>query len=228
MNIVIPMAGLGTRFQEKGYTLPKPFLKIQKNLNLIQLVLENLALAEDKVILIAWHEHLKYFNFPLPPNTVILPQQTLLRGAAHTVLLAKEFINNDEPLMIANSDQYIIYDQKHYRHYIQDQYGVIMTFKDIDSRWSFAKVENGMVVEVAEKNPISDNATCGVYYYSKGKDFIAAAEDMIEKNIKVNNEFYVCPVYNEYIKENPTTIYEVEMLGLGTPEDFEKNIIKFL
>jgi dTDP-glucose pyrophosphorylase len=100
--------------------------------------------------------------------------------------------------------------------------GGIVTFKAIHPKWSFAKVnENGLVTEVAEKNPISDNATVGYYFWKHGSDFVKYAEQMISKNIRVNNEFYVCPVFNQAIEDQKEIkIFNVEkMWGLGTPED---------
>ena len=102
--------------------------------------------------------------------------------------------------------------------------GGIVTFKATHPKWSFAKIDkNGVVTEVAEKNPISDNATVGYYYWKRGSDFVKYAEEMIEKNIRVNNEFYVCPVYNQAIEDGKTIrIAEAKsMWGLGTPEDLE-------
>jgi dTDP-glucose pyrophosphorylase len=100
--------------------------------------------------------------------------------------------------------------------------GGIVTFKSTHPKWSFAKVdENGLVTEVAEKNPISDNATVGYYFWKHGSDFVKYAEQMIEKNIRVNNEFYVCPVFNQAIEDaKKIRTFNVErMWGLGTPED---------
>jgi dTDP-glucose pyrophosphorylase len=100
--------------------------------------------------------------------------------------------------------------------------GGIVTFKSTNPKWSFAKVdENNFILEVAEKNVISDNATVGFYYWKKGSDFVKYAESMINKNIRVNNEFYICPVYNEAIKDGKKIVnYSIKkMWGIGTPED---------
>jgi len=103
-----------------------------------------------------------------------------------------------------------------------DADGGIVTFTATHPKWSFAKVdENGLVTEVAEKNPISDIATVGYYYWKHGSDFVKYAEQMIEKNIRVNNEFYVCPVFNQAIEDckQIRTFNTAGMWGLGTPED---------
>jgi dTDP-glucose pyrophosphorylase len=100
--------------------------------------------------------------------------------------------------------------------------GGILTFESTHPKWSFAKTdENGFVTEVAEKKPISNLATCGIYYWKKGSDYVKFAEQMIKKNIRVNNEFYVCPVFNEAIADSKKikTFSVKRMWGIGTPED---------
>ena len=147
-------------------------------------------------------------------------------GAACTALLAKEYINNNNPLFFANSDQFVEWDPIEFMYNMQEKNadGGIVTFKATHPKWSFASVgEDGLVKLVAEKNPISDNATVGYYYWKQGSDFIKYAEQMVEKNIRVNNEFYVCPVFNEAISDNKEIrTHEAHgMWGLGTPEDLE-------
>jgi dTDP-glucose pyrophosphorylase len=138
--------------------------------------------------------------------------------------LAKKLIDNNQPLLIANSDQFIEWDSNEFFYKMNETNaeGGIVTFRSTHPKWSFAKInEEGLVTEVAEKNPISDIATVGVYYWKRGSDYVKYAEQMIEKNNRVNNEFYVCPVFNEAIKgKTKIRIFEIEkMWGLGTPED---------
>jgi dTDP-glucose pyrophosphorylase len=140
--------------------------------------------------------------------------------------LAKEFIDNEQPLIMANSDQFIEWDSNEFMYKMQESNcdGGIITFKATHPKWSFAKIDdNGFVTEVAEKNPISDNATVGFYYWKHGSDFVKYAEQMIERNIRVNNEFYVCPVFNQAIEDNKQirTFNTSGMWGLGTPEDLK-------
>ena len=206
LNIVIPMVGLGTRFHEKGYELPKPLIRI-KNKSMIEWVVSNLKPAQShRFIFICRREHYNGYHLEellndIAPGCKIIVIDDTTEGAACTVLLAKDFIDNNDPLLIANSDQYIDIDINVFLKATQDNIdGLIMTFKTTENKWSFAKVDkNGYVTEVAEKNPISDNATVGVYYYKKGSDFVKGAQNMIRKDIRVNNEFYVCPVFNEFV-----------------------------
>jgi dTDP-glucose pyrophosphorylase len=160
----------------------------------------------------------------ITPNCKIVEVDGLTEGAACTALLAKEHINNEHPLFFANSDQFVEWDSNEffYKMNENDADGGIPTFKATHPKWSFAKLdEEGFVTEVQEKNPISDLATVGFYYWKHGSDFVKYAEEMIEQNIRVNNEFYVCPVYNNAIKGGlKVRTFDVpKMWGLGTPED---------
>ena len=229
LNVLIPMAGAGSRFAQAGYTFPKPLIQIN-NKPMIQVVVENLGL-EANYIFVVQKEHKIKYNIDsmlklIVPNCTVIETDGLTQGAACTALLAEEYIDNDCPLFFANSDQYVEWNPIEFMYMMQETNadGGIVTFKATHPKWSFAKVnDNGFVTEVAEKNPISDNATVGYYYWKHGSDFVKYANQMIEKNIRVNNEFYVCPVFNEAIQDNKKIrIYEAkEMWGLGTPEDLE-------
>jgi dTDP-glucose pyrophosphorylase len=156
----------------------------------------------------------------------VIQVEGVTEGAACTTLLSKEIINTDQPLLIANSDQYVEWDTSEFLYKMQEQNADagILTFKSTHPKWSFAKVdENGSVIEVAEKNPISDIATVGIYYWKRGSDYVKYAEKMIENNIRHNGEFYVCPVFNEAIKDGKIVkTFDIQnMWGLGTPEDLQ-------
>jgi HAD superfamily hydrolase (TIGR01509 family) len=235
MNVLIPMAGAGSRFKQAGYTFPKPLIDVAGK-PMIHVVVENLNL-EANYIFVVQKSHRKEYNLDTFLNLIaagckIVEVDGVTEGAACTTLLAKEYIDNDEPLMLANSDQYIDWDSNEFMYKMieQDLDGGIVTFTATHPKWSFAKIdENGYVTEVAEKNPISDIATAGFYYWKKGSDYVRYAEQMIEKNIRVNNEFYVCPVFNEAIKDGKKikTFNIKNMYGLGTPEDLQYYLRKF-
>lgn len=229
LNVLIPMAGAGSRFAQAGYTFPKPLIQVN-NKPMIQVVVENLQL-EANFIFVVQKEHVLKYNVDsmlkiMVPSCTVVETNGLTEGAACTALLAKEFIDNDNPLFFANSDQYVEWNPIEFMYMMQETNadGGIVTFKDKHPKWSFAKVDsNGIVLEVAEKKPISDNATAGYYYWKRGSDFVKYAEQMIVKDLRVNNEFYVCPVFNEAIQDQKTIrIFEAKaMWGLGTPEDLE-------
>lgn len=227
MNVLIPMAGAGSRFEKAGYTFPKPLIDVNGK-PMIQLVTENLNI-EARHIYIVQKSHYEKYNLQqllnlISPECVIVQVDGVTEGAACTTLLAKEFINNDEPLVISNSDQVFEWDSNEFMYsMVADEVdGGILTFEATHPKWSFAKLgDDGFVTEVAEKNPISNIATAGVYYFRKGSDYVKYAEEMIERDIRTNNEFYVCPVYNQACEDaQKIKVFHIDrMWGLGTPED---------
>jgi HAD superfamily hydrolase (TIGR01509 family) len=227
VNVLIPMAGAGTRFEKAGYTFPKPLIEVH-NKPMIQLVVENIGMDANHIFIVQ-RSHREKYNLDVMMNLIrprcqIVEVDGLTEGAACTTLLAEEYINNNNPLIIANSDQFVEWNPAEFMYYMQehDFDGAILTFKSAHPKWSFAKADDaGLVTEVAEKNPISDNATVGIYYWRRGADYVKYAKQMIAKNIRVNNEFYVCPVFNEAIADGKRIkIYPIDrMWGLGTPED---------
>ena len=229
MNVLIPMAGRGSRFATQGYTFPKPLIDV-KGKPMIQVVTENLNIKANYTFIVQKEHYEKYslqhlLNL-IAPNCNIVQVDGITEGAACTTLLAKEFIDNDEPLLMANSDQFVEWDSNEtlYAFSNGDCDGGIITFPATHPKWSYAKLgDDGYVSEVAEKKPISEHATVGIYWWAKGSDYVKYAEQMIEKDIRVNNEYYVCPVFNEAIEDGKKVrIKEIDkegMWGIGTPED---------
>ena len=227
LNVLIPMAGAGSRFAQAGFTFPKPLIEVH-NKPMIQVVVENLNITANYIFIVQKEHYekynLKYLLNLIAPDCTIVQVEGVTEGAACTTLLAKEFIDNDKHLVIANSDQFIEWNSNEamYGFNADDIDAGMLTFKATHPKWSYAKLnEVGFVSEVAEKKVISDNATVGVYYWNKGSDYVKYAEQMIEKDIRVNNEFYVCPVFNEAIENGKKIkIKEIsKMWGIGTPED---------
>ena len=233
LNVLIPMAGAGSRFEQAGYTFPKPLIDVN-NKPMIQVVVDNLNI-DANYIFVVQKAHREKYNLDtllnlIAPGCKIVETDGVTEGAACTALLAKEYIDTDAPLFFANSDQFVEWDSNEFMYKMNetDADGGIVTFKATHPKWSFAKIDDsGLVTEVAEKNPISDNATVGYYYWKHGSDFVKYAEQMIEKNVRVNNEFYVCPVFNEAIDDGKKIrSFNIDkMWGLGTPEDL-KNFLK--
>ena len=229
MNVLIPMAGAGSRFAAAGYTFPKPLIDVNGK-PMIQMVVENLNIDANFVFVVQ-KEHREKYNLDtllnlIAPNCKVVEVDGLTEGAACTALLAKEFINSDAPLFFANSDQFVEWDSNEFFYKMNetDADGGIVTFKATHPKWSFAKIDdNGIVTEVAEKNPISDLATVGFYYWKHGSDFVKYAEQMITNNVRVNGEFYVCPVFNQAIDGGKVirTFDVPKMWGTGTPEDLK-------
>ena len=234
LNIVVPMAGAGSRFTKAGFKDPKPLIPIFGK-PMIQLVANNLApVMEHRFIFICQRAHVLEYGLKeklssYAPGCVLIEIDGLTEGAACTVLAAKAWINNTDALMIANSDQFVDADINTYLEQMNENQldGLIMTMTATDPKWSFAAVDsNGKVTRVAEKEPISTEATVGIYNFRHGKDFVRAAEDMIAKNLRSNGEFYVAPVYNQLIEQGlQIGVWNIGddagkgMHGLGTPSD---------
>ncbi len=234
LNIVIPMAGRGSRFAKEGYAMPKPLIDVHGK-PMIEVVTNNIRpKCEHKFIYLCLQEHLEKYNLEnrlkeMSPNCIVVPVNQVTEGAACTVLLAEKYIDNEDMLMMANSDQYVDIDINEYIQAMDDSDGLIMTMYADDPKWSFIKYdERKYVTMVREKEVISNEATVGIYNFKRGSDFVQYAHQMIDKNIRVNNEFYVAPVYNEMIEDGKKVkFYNVGreddgMYGLGIPSDLEK------
>ena len=227
MNVLIPMAGAGSRFAEAGYTFPKPLIEVG-NKPMIQVVVDNLNIDAHHIFIVQ-KEHYDQYNLEtvlnlIKPDCTIVQVEGVTEGAACTTMLAREYINNESPLVIANSDQFVEWNSNEvlYAFSTEGVGGGILTFESTHPKWSYARTDNdGWVDKVAEKDPISNNATVGVYYYARGCDYVSSVDSMIAKDIRTNNEFYVCPAYNEFIGTGgKVRIKNVPgMWGLGTPED---------
>jgi NDP-sugar pyrophosphorylase family protein len=235
LTIVVPMAGLGERFQAAGYQVPKPLIPIH-GMPMIEVVVNNLRPRQShRFVFICQEEHdrvhnLRNFLESLEPGCEVICIDGTTEGAACTVLMARELINTQEPLMIANCDQWVNSPIDKYLSAFRrsGSHGFIMTMWSNSPKWSYVKRDaNGRVSTVIEKQVVSDEATVGIYNFSSGCDFVAAADAMIESDIRVNNEFYVAPVYTQLISwGRHIDTYSIGhdgdgMYGLGTPADLE-------
>lgn len=226
------MAGAGSRFSLAGYDKPKPFIDVNGKPMIVR-VLENLAYPNARYYLLVRKEHMDAETALIESikkefNVLFLPIDKATEGTACTVLYARKHINNNDSLIIANSDQIVDINITHFIDDCKQRNldGSILTFNDInrDPKWSFARLDEfNYVSEVKEKEVISDYATVGIYLFNKGKYFVDAAIDMIIASDRVNNEFYTCPAYNYAIKSGLKfgifNIPQNKMHGLGTPED---------
>lgn len=230
------MAGAGSRFANAGYKDPKPLIPVH-GVPMIKLVIDNLKPSiPHRFIFVCQKSHSEQYNLSerlrlWAPNSVMILLDGLTDGAARTVLNARDFIDNADPLMIANSDQFIDFDVNQYLKTgaAQGVDGQIMTMTASDPKWSFvSKDSKGYISNVVEKLPISDIATVGIYNFTRGSDFVSAASQMILDGEKSNGEYYVAPVYNYLIGQGkkitdfPIGSEGSGFFGLGTPEDLDK------
>ena len=238
LNIVVPMAGRGSRFQVAGYGDPKPLLPVH-GVPMIELVISNLrpVKRQHRFVFLVLQEHLDLFGLAdrltdWAPGCVVVPVDRVTEGAACTVLLARQWIDNDDGLMIANCDQWIDFDIDQYLDAQAGLDGLIMTMQASGTKWSYVSVDDaGLVDAVAEKQPISDQATVGIYNFSRGRDFVSAADAMIAARQMVNGEYYVAPVYQPFVERGGRVgvfsigAVDAGMYGLGTPEDLERFLL---
>jgi NDP-sugar pyrophosphorylase family protein len=233
LHVIIPMAGKATRFQERGYTFPKPLLEIG-NQSVIEVVLKNLAPPQSfRFSFVCRKEHVTQFYLGdmlslIAPGSRVLALEQETAGALCSVLLAMDQVAPDDEVLVANGDQFVQGGlDAFYKACRQPNIdGCILTFTATHPRWSFAKTnEQGRVVAVAEKKPISKQATCGLYYFRRASELLAAAERMMLKGLTTGGQFFVAPVYNELILDGKTIVThhvpEGAMHSLGTPEDYD-------
>lgn len=229
MNILIPMAGEGSRFKIRGYKKPKPLIKI-KGKTMIELSIETLDLEGQYIFLVRKYEkeefnqELKKILKKVVENPIIITVDYLTEGATATCLIAKKHINNDNPLIITNCDQVMDWAGKKFVNSIKESDdGIVVTYDSTNPKNSFIKLKNGKGIEVAEKKPISDIALVGIHYWKKGKDFVKSAEHLMRHKIKEKNEYYIAPTYNPLIKEGKTIrnyhLEKGQYQSLGSPED---------
>lgn len=251
MKVVLPIAGRGSRFKKEegrnsAYGGPKPIINVKGypmvrwatgSLPFVkhpgQEINSDLVVEPKDLIFIALREHDQNHNMgqvlkSFYGNDIkIIFLDEVTRGASETALAAKEYINNDEPVLISDSDHF--FDGSSMLKVIAenpDIDGMIPVFEVLDGnpKWSFSRVgENGFVDMIAEKNPISKWANIGGYYFGKGSEFVKIAQDVVDKGEYSNGEFYIAPLYNKLIERGGKVklAYPEYVYGLGTPEDLE-------
>ncbi|MDQ6761436.1 MAG: glycosyltransferase family 2 protein [Bacteroidota bacterium] len=228
MTVVVPMAGRGSRYGEKGYNIPKPLIEIEGK-QMFLWALESLAnIAYEKIIFIALKQHEQQFtiskllNENLKKSFQLVLIDEVTEGQLCTVLKAKEFINKDDDLLIIASDTLIRSNiGKDIQNKDGQTKGIISVINLPGDRWSFAKADkNGSVSEVAEKVRISDHASTGIYYFSKAGDFFYEGEMIIKSQEKTKGEYYIIPVYQKFIEKKEKVKISIadEMWDMGTPE----------
>ena len=236
LNIVVPMAGRGSRFRDAGFTEPKPLIPVG-GMPMIELVIRNLTPRQPhRFVFVCQQDHVDRYDLmerlrSWAPDCEVVGLEGYTDGAARTVLLTRDHIDSDDPLMIANSDQFVDYDINRYLGAMlagRDLGGLIMTMQADDPKWSYVELTGaGLATRVVEKEVVSDCATVGIYNFRRGKDFVRAAEQMIHRDLRVNGECYVAPVYNLMIEEGARIgVHSVGtvgdgMYGLGTPDDLQ-------
>lgn len=231
MNIVIPMAGLASRFMVGQRHVVKPMIEIG-GIPMIELVLETLNLPGKYIFVLrddVIFDELEYLLRKKVSDCKIIKIAKLSRGPADTVLAASNEINNNDPLIIANSDQIMNWDSKKFLLYLDNNAldGVVVTFISSESHNSYAKLnKDGFVTCIKEKEVVSNHALNGIHFWRYGKYFVESAKAMIDSHITTNGEFYVGPTYNYLINKGLSIgiypLLESEHFPVGTPIDLKK------
>lgn len=233
------MAGRGSRYATEGIQTPKPLVEVAGKPMLFWAIDGLLGLKFSEIILIVLEAHEarygisglvnKYLesrylgNMDLGKVSIkLVTIQDVTEGQLCTVLAAKSLIDNDEDVLIAASDTFIRGNlKKDIAYKPSNCAGIISVINLPGDQWSFARTDGEFrVVEVAEKIRISDHASNGLYYFSKGADLVAFGESMIQNNERIRGEFYVIPVYQKMIDAGKLVIisHADEMWDMGTPE----------
>lgn len=227
-NILVPMAGLGNRFAQAGFKIPKQLISV-KDQQLIDISMNSIDYKDCNLIFVVRDDMIYNNNIDVilknkfGENIEIVVLDHLTQGSVESCLHAKQFINNSNPLIIHTLDiEYQpVFNPKDLNNFDCD--GLILTFKSNSSSYSYAKIDkNGYVEETAEKKAISENACVGIYVFTKGEDFVKYAEKMIEEKIMTKGEYYIAPLFNLLIKDGKkikTNAVE-KMYIFGTPEEY--------
>jgi dTDP-glucose pyrophosphorylase len=229
MNIVIPMAGLGSRFADAGYSLPKPLIDIDGE-PMIAHAIKSLDIEGNYYFLLRKTEFLDATIAAInkiKPNATYIVIDDVTEGAAVSVLKFKEYINNDDELIVANCDQIMAWDAATVLKDLRRYDGAVVTINDSDPKHSYIALDaNGQALCLVEKKVISSNALTGIHYWRHGRDFVASAEKMIDCNDRASNgEFYVAPTYNYMLTMSKLVgahqIKNNEIHFVGTPADLD-------
>lgn len=230
VNIVIPMAGLGSRFPRDKYYLPKPLIDVNGR-PMITRALESLDIDGQYHFILRNDEFLKITKDVISktvknPNFVIVDQTT--EGPACSVLLFKEFINNDDELVTANCDQIMEWSSKLFFHNVRLYDGAVVTYYSDTDKNSYVKLDRqGRAIQFAEKEVISNISLNGIHYWKRGSDFVESAESMMAANDRApNGEFYIAPTYNYMIRAGKEIgIFHIPIEqhhAVGVPIDLER------
>jgi NDP-sugar pyrophosphorylase family protein len=240
MNIVFPIAGRGERFRNAGFDLPKPLIDVNGK-TMIEMAIKSFGGSGKFIFIIYKYENVEYNKKlyetlnSIVHNPIIIQIDYVTEGPASSALLSEKYINNDEELIILNCDQIMDWDYNKFEQFIKSKRdmvdGIVVTYYSDTTKNSYIKLnELGFGIELSEKKVISDLSLNGVHYWKHGKLFVESTKKMINKNIRVNNEFYISLSYNELITDGKKIVnYHIPIdnhWAVGVPEDLERYLNK--
>ena len=242
INILLPMAGKSQHFADSEYPYPKPLIEIGQK-TIVERVVSNLAVAGPNVqfIFVVSSADCRKFHLDSTLNIITDHKCKIVRldndtkGAACSALMAINHIDNQDPLVIVNPDQLFDDCISALLEQFRDADAGVVTFESVHPRWSYVKIDqHGLVVETAEKRPISRNAIAGLYYFRHGTNFVNAAMSMIRKDSNVNGRFYIAPCLNELVlkgkKIRTVSVNPLRYHTFYTPQkikEYEAQLLRF-
>ena len=232
INIVIPMAGEGSRFKDVGIDTPKPLVEVAGK-TLAEHSIETLGISGRFIFITKEYSNPEYntrlskiFN-RLAPNHIEIRTNKPQFGTSYSALLAKKYIDNEDELILTNCDQHLVWNPDDFlkKSRVEGVDGSILVHNSSSHKHSYAVIKNNFVTHLAEKNPISKNALVGLHYWKHGKDFVESAEKLVSECKPSGKESYVSLTYNYLIENNKKiSIYKIkndQYICLGTPADLE-------
>ena len=237
-NILIPMAGLGSRFKKTHGACPKPLIEVD-GLTLIEHSIKSFD-VDGRFIFVtrrfddpADNKRLTQLLMSLRPDSIEICLDTITAGASQTCLAAREYINSEQPLVIYNCDQIIRWKPQDFLDYV-DRYqcdGAVVLYNSNDPKNSFAMINDGTITKLVEKQAVSNHALIGFHYWKQGSDFVRSADALIETfRVSGQPECYVSETYNFLIDQGacikPYHVTDNMYIPLGTPEDVNRYIGK--
>ena len=214
LNVIVPLGGSSELFTSAGYYYPKPLIEV-KGKPMIETVLENpLKITENnKFIFIVKEEDCNKYHLDstlkiLVKDATIIKIKNETKGGLCSILMAIDEIQDEDELLILNGDQVIDHDFSEILDYWKSKYADagLVTFNSVHPRWSYARVIDDIVLQTAEKNPISKNAIAGIYYFKNAKSFFDSSFLVIKNDVHLDGKYYISPVINEYVLKNNRVI----------------------
>ena len=205
MNILIPMAGLGSRFPSHTYPMPKPLIEVNGE-PMISKAIKSLNLDGNYFFVIAKNQFTSLVEetiTAIKPSSKFIEIDYITEGPANSALLFRDQINTGEELVIANCDQIMEWNSENFLHNVRLYDGAVVTYHTDTDKNSYARLDkNGLVVEIREKEVISNVSLNGIHYWKKGSHFVNSADKMMELQDRApNGEFYIGPTYNHMIRQ---------------------------
>ncbi len=235
LHIIMPMAGEGSRFAKAGWATPKPLIELQ-GVPLFQRAIGSVAIdgVDMKYSLIVRQEHIDNQHIDvlikeLLPEARVFSVLKTTRGAVETCLVAEKAIDDEDAVVVMDCD--LEFRSTRYNELVSDALsvsadqadgGALVSFESNNPRYSYAQIDaDGRVLRTAEKEPISNHALCGAYFFGSGKDFKRIAHQLLEDGTRGKAEFYVSLLYNYLLEEGRTVRLASmeEYYSYGTPEE---------